>query len=885
MLSLTWIKGLLARRRGRLAASAAGVAIAVALLASIGVFLAASKATMTSRALTDLPVDWQVQTQAGTDPNAVLSAVAGYGGVTVALPVGFAATTGLEATTGGSTQSTGPGIVLGLPDTYRSSFPGQLRDLAGAGAGALVAQQTAANLHVAPGDTVRVGRGGLTTVDVRIDGVVDLPAADSLFQHVGAGTAPQAPPDNVMLLPSSQWHEIFDPVAATHPDQVTTQIHARVAHDLAADPAAAYTEVTGRARNLEVALAGAGTVGDNLAARLGAARGDALYAQVLFLFLGLPGAVLAGLLTASVAGAGAERRRRDQALLRARGASTSQLVRLATAEALAVGVTGSALGLTAALGIGVAAFGSASFGATTVVAEVWSAAAAAAGIGIALLTVAVPAWHDARSGTVAAARRSIGRARSPRWARYGLDFLLLAGSGSVFWLTGRNGYKLVLAPEGVPTISVSYWAFAGPALLWAGSALLAWRLSDLFLSRGRGLLARGVRPLAGTLSGTVAASMSRQRRTLSRAVVLVALTVSFAASTAVFNSTYQQQAHVDALLSNGADVTVTESPGATTNAGTADQLAAVPGVKAVEPIEHRYAYVGADLQDIFGVRTSTIAGATKLQDAYFQGGSAKELMATLGAQPDSLIVSAETVKDFQLHPGDRLTLRLQDGRTKRYTNVAFHYVGVATEFPTAPKDSFLIANADYIASVTGSAAVGAYLIDTGSRAPAAIADVVRTVVGTQASVTDIETSRRVIGSSLTSVDLAGLTKVELGFALLLAAAATGLVLALGLAERRRTFAIAAALGARPRQLGGFVWAEAIFVAGGGLALGAVGGWVLAEMLVKVLSGVFDPRPDGLAVPWLYLGAVGAVALGAVALGACSGVRASRRPALSVIRDL
>ena len=47
---------------------------------------------------------------------------------------------------------------------------------------------------------------------------------------------------------------------------------------------------------------------------------------------------------------------------------------------------------------------------------------------------------------------------------------MLAG-GLVFWLTGRGGYQLVLAPEGVPTISVSYWAFAGPALLWSGAEL------------------------------------------------------------------------------------------------------------------------------------------------------------------------------------------------------------------------------------------------------------------------------------------------------------------------------------------------------------------------------------------------------------------------------
>ena len=37
-------------------------------------------------------------------------------------------------------------------------------------------------------------------------------------------------------------------------------------------------------------------------------------------------------------------------------------------------------------------------------------------------------------------------------------------------------------------------------------------------------------------------------------------------------------------------------------------------------------------------------------------------MATLAAAPDSILVSAETVKDYQLHPGDPVNLRLHGRR-------------------------------------------------------------------------------------------------------------------------------------------------------------------------------------------------------------------------------
>jgi putative ABC transport system permease protein len=885
-MTLTWLRGLLRKRAPRLAAVAAGIAVAVALLGSLGAFLAASKATMTTRAAADVAVDWQVEQSSGADPNAVLAAVRSAPGVRTALPVNFGRTSGFS-NAGGTTQTTGPGVVLGIPDGYAREFPAELRSLAGSATGVLIAQQTAANLHARPGDTVSIGRAGLGPARVRVDGVVDLPQADSLFQKVGApaGSQPSAPPDNVVLLPQTTWHEVFDPLARNRPDLVTTQIHVARSHRLSSDPAAAYTSIVAAAHNLEARTSGGAVVGNNLGAALDSARQDAAYAQVLFLFLGLPGAVLAALLTSAVTGAGATRRRREQALLRSRGASYRQLMRVAALEAAVVGVAGSLAGLAGAALVGTLAFGSARFGATTATAVGWTAGAAAAGLVIAGLTVLLPARRDARSSTVAAGRLTVGRVRAPWWIRYGLDLLLLAAAGVIFVLTGHNGYQLVLAPEGVPTISVSYWAFAGPALLWVGAGLLTWRLCDLLLGRGRRVVGAGLRPLAGGLSGTVASGMSRQRRLLGRSIVLVALAVSFAASTAVFNATYRQQAEADALLTNGADVTVTESPGAPTGPGEAGRLAAVPGVRAVEPLQHRFAYVGSDLQDLYGVRPGTITKATALQDAYFTGGTARQLTHALAARPDSILVSAETVKDFQLHPGDLLNLRLQDGRTKQFTTVPFHYAGVVKEFPTAPKDSFFVANASYVARKTGSDAVGTFLVDTGGAHVASVADRVRGRLGPSATVTDLATTRKVVGSSLTAVDLAGLTRVELAFALLLAAAAGGLVLALGLAERRRTFAIATALGGTARQLRGFVFGEAAVLTAGGLVAGAAIGTLLSQMLVKVLTGVFDPPPSVLAVPWPYLTGVGVITVAALALVSAVAVRMARRPAISVLREL
>jgi putative ABC transport system permease protein len=135
------------------------------------------------------------------------------------------------------------------------------------------------------------------------------------------------------------------------------------------------------------------------------------------------------------------------------------------------------------------------------------------------------------------------------------------------------------------------------------------------------------------------------------------------------------------------------------------------------------------------------------------------------------------------------------------------------------------------------------------------------------------------------VDLAGLTRIELSFAILLAAGAGGLVFALGFAERRRTYAIMTALGARPRHLRALVFSETGVLGALGIATGAIIGSVLSVMLIRVLSGVFDPPPDAVAVPWPYLAAlIGVTAAALVGVGAVE-VRLARRPAIPILREL
>ena len=57
------------------------------------------------------------------------------------------------------------------------------------------------------------------------------------------------------------------------------------------------------------------------------------------------------------------------------------------------------------------------------------------------------------------------------------------------------------------------------------------------------------------------------------------------------------------------------------------------------------------------------------------------------------------------------------------------------------------------------------------------------------------------------------------------------------------------------------------------------------MTVKILTGVFDPPPAHLSIPWAYLAALGLVTAIAIITAGAGMIRATRRPAVEIVRDL
>ena len=839
-----WMKAVIKYRATRIALAYSGVAIAVALIALIGVFSVVSASTMTDRAVSQIVVDWQVQPKQGADVAAIAATLKALPNLRDVQTVGYADVSGLQATTAGTVQTTSAAKVLGLDPAYQTTFPQQMRLLLGSLDGPILAQQTAANLHAGVGDTITIQAAG-GPVPVQIAGIVELPNADALFQNVGAapGSGPQAPPDNVVILPMTRWTALF----GTDSTHTMTQFHAAFTHGaLPRQPGAAYIAETGQVRNFEAAVAGGALVGDNLGARLDSVRGDAIYARVIFLFLGMPAAMLAILLTISLLSADRDSKGRSESLLRMRGLDRRTILRLIASEE-AIGAVGAAIaGALAAWLLATVQFGSA---ALSPAALVWIGVAAIGGFVIALLCGLIPALRRAQEAVVGG-RNYFTRGAVPLWQRLWLDLVCLAVAGVIFVNSASSNYQVVLAPEGVTATSVDYTAFLSPLLFWIGAVLLTIRMSAWWIDRSADGIASTLRR-TGIADGTapsVAASLSRQSRRLAGGIALVSLAFSFAFAVAIFNLTYNGQTRVDALLTNGADVTVTGTT-STPVEPIQTQVAALPNVAAAIPMQHRFAYVGNDLQDIYGIDPATIGQATSIVDAYFANRDAAATLKALATTPDGVLVSQETVNDFQLAVGDTINLRLQDATTHQYKAVPFKFVGVALEFPTAPKDSFLVANAAYIAQQSGATGHEVLLI-RGTGDPQVLAKTVTDTLGPSSAytVSDLTSAYHIISSSLTAVDLGRLTTFEIAFAILLLVAATGMLLFLGFAERRRVAQILTAIGASGSEVAGFLWAEALIILVPGAVIGAAIGVGAADMLVKLLSGIFDPPPDALSYP-------------------------------------
>jgi putative ABC transport system permease protein len=897
---------LVIREPRRSVAALVGVAIASALVTSVLLFGAASGSTVTRRALVGLPVDGQVVLGANADAAGALTILKADPAVGAVSAFGLAHFDSAARNVSGTATQTSVGVLVGLDPSYTATT-----GLFGLSSGSLapgeiaISRDLASNLGAVPGDDIAFALPGGASVTLRVSGIVSIAGADLVLGPIDAAhrAAGANPPVNVAVMSSPDFAALVlprIPAGATAADPATAgsatpgtttpvfaadpalrrELHVRLDHaQLPGDPVAAQAWLDTVRRRVERQGAGSFAWVDDASASLEPLAADLAWGQILFIFLALPGILLALALSRLAADATADTTRRHGALLRARGATRAELRTVFVGATALTALVGAVLGAAVGASIGLALFGAelASAGAPEALLRAGIASIALTTI---LATLAAILPLRAQLGEeIAAGRAELKRNRAPMWQRLFLDVLALGAGAVVYIIAGGSGIHPVLNAEGNPTVTLALTSFVAPLLFWTGGTLLLQRVVGALLRRsGRlaGLLGRLLGP-GGDLAGR---SLTARASAASRAIVVLALAVGFATSVLVFDATYRQQQRVDAELSLGADLKAT--PAAATPASAVAHLSG-PGVAAATPFVDRVVYVGPEAQDLLAIDTATLPAVAPLADSFFAGSTAAGAIEALRARPDAILVSAETAKDYSIVPGDRIRIRVPDA-TGTLKTVEFTMAGIALEFPTAPKDAFLVANLSYVVAQTGTDRISFVLAradgDVGS-ASALLAH--RLGAGWQ--VADLGTTTARLANSITSVDLSSLVVLDVAFGVLIAAVGVALFLLAGLAERRRELATLIAIGAEPRQVRSSMIGEALFVGTAGVATGLVTGGLVGIALLQILAGVFDPPADAPAIPLALIGAMtGAILLALVAALAVADRGLSRLSVVAALRE-
>lgn len=616
-------------------------------------------------------------------------------------------------------------------------------------------------------------------------------------------------------------------------------------------------------------LAGAPVImADNAEEPLMEARQDATNAKILFLLLGIPGVLVAAALGMVTAAALADSRRRDNALLRIRGATAGQIAALATAHAAVAGLGGSALGLLVAL-VAVSAVLGRPVWQNVPIADLLLSMGLAILVGVLTSAARIVRLRRASRRSDVAERRMLDRGWSPVWRRARLDIVAIAIGVAVLAVNVLAGGLRPIPVEG-PALALSFYVLLAPIALWIGGCLLLIRgLLAVLAARARPEDARPVRSWRGANLRWLGRRPAQAARILS----IAALAVAFGVQVVTFAATYDAAKQADAEAAIGADLRLT--------AGNPRSPLPLLGadVAAVTPIRLIPARVDTDRKTILAIDPKSYAATATSAPRIVAGRGLDGLID----QPNGVLIQSEIATEFELAPGDLAPLTIFPDDYENAREMELRVIGIYSAFPPTSAGGEVVTTVEALPRASlvppdfylGRIAAGG--------APDTVAANLRS--GPLADSFSVATVLPREERGLTALNLGGLGVITAVGAALVAAAGSATLGAFLILERRREFALLRAIGADNRQLLAGPVLEGALVAVSSLVIGLAVGLGLGLLSVRVLALFFTLPPPLLSVPTGQLLALCVLVLATSATGLGAALAAvNRASAASVLRE-
>jgi len=781
--------------------------------------------------------------------------------------------------------------VFAFDQRYLDHYP-SIRIVSGqlASSGALLSVEAARSLGVEPGSEIELAvPGRASSLRLPVTGTVDLGQAQPLFSSRKASKLEEFlyVPNVVVISPATFRHVVvpaFDRARATVGTSTKSfpVLEADVLLDrgpLEADPA--------------TALAQTSAVIDNISNALAVASVDAATGRRMFLFLGLPGALLAAFLAAFAASILAATERREHAILRVRGADRRHLRTIALTKSLAIACVGSTAGVLLGLLSTAIILGATTVFAATTAELIRSAIlSATAGLVVTAIALYVPARRSI-GREVSEQRRALRDAPSPLWRRYGLDVALVVAAVVLEIAAVRGG--TLDPPAGSvysgTAISLPTNLLSIPVLAWVGGLLLSVRFLVALASH----VPVPAHHFGRVVRGVSGRSLRRRAADLAGGILGLGLVVAFGTGLALFAATYDAAKDADTRFTLGSDIRITPSVLATGRPG-ADDVSAflVPGVAGVSPVVfdvENAVMIGRHNQqreNLAAIDPLTLSAVAPLPDQVFVDGTAADTLAALAADPRGVLVDEGTADDLSVDVGDRVGIILALG-TKREIQDRFRVAGLFERFPGMSEGAKLVVNLDRYRAVTGIRQVDFFLARVEDDSAVGLASAIGSLSSGLGHVVPIhidstETTLAKDQSSLTAINVNGLVRLDTFYALVMSVTAIAIFVFGLLLHRRGEFVALRALGMASREVRTLVIVEAAVVTLCGLAAGLLVGTLTALLSIGVLRGLFvlDPR---ITLPVGRFAAIGLVVLvAAVASGLLAAELLRRLDPAEILRE-